>query len=85
MHGMHAFASLQMNHGASGFAMVITSTCCMEGLLDCDLYIQTLRNQMVVLLSLKSQCFVSLQVMCGAKVQLCCCLVERFCFLGELF
>ncbi|XP_066360905.1 G-type lectin S-receptor-like serine/threonine-protein kinase CES101 [Miscanthus floridulus] len=37
---MHTFAALQMDHGANSvaIAIVITSACCMEGILDCDLY-----------------------------------------------
>jgi hypothetical protein len=72
---MHTFAALQMDHGASSFviAIVITSACCMEGILDCDLYsdsdkelIMWVWNQMLVGLPLSIFCFVAGYVWCSA-------------------
>ena len=92
LHGMHTFAALQMDHGASSvaIAIVITSACCMEGILDCDLY-SDFDMELIMGMEPNACWIISLDTLFRCRLcvvqrfQLRCCLVDIllvFCSLG---
>jgi hypothetical protein len=90
LHGMHTFAALQMDHGASSVAIVIASACCMEGILDCDLY-SDFDKELIMGIEPNACWITSLDILFLCRLcvvqhlQLCCCLVDVllvFCSLG---